>query len=100
MAGTTTVLPIPALQAKVIKLKFPKKARNRRKEYRLRLIMQARAGDVGAVAEGYFAAMRDELLKGDAGCCPYYWAEYGIAAVRKLRRLAGKKALIGRKAVA
>ena len=75
-----------------------KPLRNRRMEYKLSLYRQAAAGDIGAVAEVLFAAMRDALKSGEF--CPYYWAESGIAAVRKLRRRAGKKALIGRKGAA
>ena len=75
MAGQ--VIPFPA--------RHPQRAPlTRRQRYKLRLYEQARAGDVGAEAEVAFAAMRDALLADSF--CPYYWAETGIAAVRKLRR--------------
>jgi hypothetical protein len=73
------VIPFPA--------RHPQRAartRTRRERYILRLFKQAKAGDIGADAEVTFAVMRDALLADDF--CPHYWAETGIAAVRKLRR--------------
>jgi hypothetical protein len=91
-----TTVP-PTSRANVIK--FPKKARNRRKEYINRLLKQAQAGDVGADAEWRAMGLRDEILAGDL-VLPN-WLEELTAVIRRLRRLAGKKALIGRtKAVA
>jgi hypothetical protein len=95
MADLTTVPPTPALPAKVIKLKVSKKARNRREEDKLRLYMQARAGDVGARAEWQAMGLRDLLMAGDH-VLPN-WLEELTGLIRKLRRAAGKKTLIGRK---
>jgi hypothetical protein len=75
----TNVIPFPT--------RHPQRAtapRTRRERYIRRLFKQAAAGDIGAVAEVHFAGMRDALLADDF--CPHYWAETGIAAVRKLRR--------------
>ena len=90
---STTTVP-PALPANVIKLKFPpKKARNRREEYQCRLFRQAKAGDVGADAEWRVMGLRDDVFAGER--ISHYWLEELTAVLRRLRRLAGKKALGG-----